>query len=318
MQWLVFAFLGTIFFSAAGVIDKLLLGSYAEDSRSYIICQIIAQQVFTIPIILFVGADFAYPESILALLFGCLQVVPTFFYMRALQMDEASKVTALEFVYLVFVFMGSVLLLGEMMDLKQCAGGILLVVGSILISCRKSNCESMHSGGPAPKWFSLNGIASFAALSPAIKPFLPYWILTAAYYLTLKYLLISIDEWHLYTWSSLGNLVAVLPLLIIPSTRRDVFGFFSRKGIAVGVLISEEVFQFLGIISSIFAYSLGSVSLVSSIGALQPIMTVLIILALGLIVPGIAKDLNEKTDWIAMMQKGLAFMVMIVGIYLVG
>ncbi len=305
MDWLIFALLGTIFFSAAGVLDKLLLSSYANDSKAYIVCQVLAQQLFTVPVIMIIGVNFVYPESIFALVFGCLQVLPAIFFMRALQVEEASKVTALEYVYPIFVFIGSAFLLGEMLDPKQCAGGLLLLVGTLIISYKKSDSNS--SRGPM-------GLMS---LSPAIKPFLSYWILTALYYLSLKYLLISIDEWHLYTWSSIGSLVAVVPLLSIPSTRREVFGFFAGGNYAIGGLISEETFQFMGLMSSIFAYSLGSVSLVSSVGALQPILTVILIIALGIITPKLAEEMEERTDRRALIQKSLSFMIVLLGIYFV-
>jgi hypothetical protein len=158
---------------------------------------------------------------------------------------------------------------------------------------------------------------SISSLSPAIKPFLSYWVLTAIYYLSLKYLLISIDEWNLYIWSSLGSLMAVLPLMGISSIRSEVKSFFGQGGLAVGALISEETFQFLGIIFSIFAYAIGSVTLVSSIGALQPIMTVLIILSLGVLTPKLANVINEKTDWCSLKQKGFSFLVVAIGIYCV-
>jgi hypothetical protein len=154
-------------------------------------------------------------------------------------------------------------------------------------------------------------------LSPAIKPFLSYWVLTAVYYLSLKYLLISLDEWNLYVWSSLGSLIAILPLMSIPSIRSEVKSFFCSNVRAVGALISEETFQFLGIIFSIFAYAIGSVSLVSSIGALQPIMTVLLILGLSVLAPKMASAIDEKTDWCSLKQKGISFIAVAIGIYCV-
>ncbi|HPS91181.1 MAG TPA: hypothetical protein PKV33_03405 [Methanothrix sp.] len=144
-----------------------------------------------------------------------------------------------------------------------------------------------------------------------------YWILTAIYYLSLKYLLISLDEWNLFVWSSLGSLIAILPLMVIPSIRSEVRSFFSNNGRAVGALISEETFQFLGIIFSIFAYAMGSASLVSSIGALQPIMTVLLVLGLGVLAPKMADAIDEKTDWSSLKQKGISFVAVAIGIYCV-
>jgi len=317
LDWLTFAVLGTIFFSVAGVLDKLLLSSYTDDSKAYIVCQILASQLFTIPVFLIVGAKFVYPESLIAMLFGSLQVFPSFFYIKALQIEEASKVTALEYVYPLFVFIGSVLLLGEVLELKHCAGGLLLLLGTLLISHKRNGSYGDGLYSYSSNSYSLNSKPFLRALSPALKPFMSYWVLTAAYYLSLKYLLVSIDEWNLYIWSSLGSLIVILPLMGVSSIRSEVKSFFGQGGMAVGALVSEETFQFLGIIFSIFAYAIGSVTLVSSVGALQPIITVILILVLGILAPKLARVLNEKTDWNSLKQKGLSFMVVALGIYFV-
>ena len=311
LEWLILAFLGTVFFSGAGVLDKLLLSKCTNDSKAYIVCQVLAQQLFTIPILLIVGPKFMYPESLIALLFGCLQIFPAFFYMKAMQTEEASKVSAMEYVYPVFVFIGSIFLFGEVLDLKCCAGGLLLIVGTLLLSYKK-NAIGGGSISRGPKI-----LTNLVALSPAIKPFMSYWILTAIYYLSLKYLLVSMDEWHLYIWSSFGGLMVVLPLLGKQSIRSEVTDFFAGGGVAVGALISEEIFQFLGLIFSMFAYAIGSVTLVSSVGALQPILTVLLILGLGVLAPKLAKEMNERTDRRALVQKGISFLVVMIGIYFV-
>ncbi len=320
MEWFAFAFMGTIFFSVAGLLDKFLLSSYADDSNAYLVCQVLASQLFAIPVFLIAGADFVYPQSLIALLFGGMQILPSIFYMKALSTEEVSKVSALEYMYPLFVLVGSALLLGEVLELKHYAGGLLLLTGTFLISYTKnrSNHIDLYSDG-----FDNNSLISklfrqsISALSPAIKPFLSYWILTAIYYLSLKYLLISIDEWNLYIWSSLGSFMMVLPLMGISSIRCNVLSFFGRGGLALGALISEETFQFLGIIFSIFAYAIGSVTLVSSIGALQPIMTVIIILGLGVFTPKLANMINERTDWCSLKQKGISFLVVAIGIYCV-
>jgi len=309
--------LGTIFFSVAGILDKFLLSSYTNDSNAYIVCQVLASQLFTIPVFLIAGANFVYPQSLIALLFGSLQVLPCFFYMKALKIEEISTVTALEYAYPLFVFIGSALLLGEVLDIKHYAGGLLLLVGTLLISYKKNRSDKNDLYSERSNSDGSNSKQFLSVLSPAIKPFLSYWVLIAIYYLSLKYLLISINEWNLYIWSSLGSMIVVLPLISITSIRSEVKDFFSQGGLAVGALISEETFQFLGIIFSLFAYAIGSVTLVSSVGALQPIVTVLIILVLGVFMPEIAKLMNEKTDWSSLKQKGVSFVVVVIGIYLV-
>jgi transporter family protein len=298
VDWLVFALVGTVFFSAAGVLDKFLLSSYTCDSKAYIICQVLAQQVFTIPILAIIGIDFVYPESAMAMALGALQLLPSLFYLRAVQVEEASRVAALEYFYPVFVFLGAFLFLGESLAPKHCIGGLLLVISVLLISYK-------HKG---------KGSFSLSPLSPALRPFISYWISMAIYCIALKYLLASMNEWQLYAWSSLGSLMAALPLLLNPSVRVEVLGFFKSGTSAVGTLVSEETFMFLGIIFSIFAYALGSVALVTSVGALQPMMTLILVVVLGIFLPGRVK---EELDRNSLIQKGLSSIVIIIGIYLV-
>ena len=312
MDWLILAFLGTIFFSGAGVLDKLLLSNCTNDFTAYIVCQTLIQQLFIIPVLLFAEIDFTYPGSLIALLFGCMQIFPTFFYMKALQAEEVSKVSALECVYPVFIFMGSIILFGEMLDLKCCAGGAMLILGTFILSYKRGG--SLHNTDSRYAKM-LKGITS---VSPTIKLFMAYWILTAIYYLALKYLLNSMDEWNFHVWSSIGTLLVIMPLMSRQSIRTEVKNIFGRGSFSVAALISEEALQFLGQIFSLFAYAIGSVTLVSSVGALQPVLTVILIMTLGVLAPKLARGLNERTDRESLAQKGVAFLVVLIGIYFVG
>src|SRR5512137_2114581 len=116
------------------------------------------------------------------MIFGSLQVFPSFFYIKALQIEEASKVTALDYVYPLFVFIGSVLLLGEVLELKHCAGGLLLLLGTLLISHKRNGSYANGLYSNSSISYSLNSKPFLRALSPALKPFMSYWVLTAAYY----------------------------------------------------------------------------------------------------------------------------------------
>jgi uncharacterized membrane protein len=302
MEWIIFSLIGTIFFSAAGVMEKLILGSYTENCKALLVCQVLVSQLFSISVFIIIGANFIYPESVFALIAGFLQILPTIFYLKALQIEEVSKVTALENLYPIFIFIGSVILLGEKLEPRACVGGLLLFVGSFLISFQRN---------------SPNGRASFLTLSSAIKPLILYWILTALYYISIKYILISTDEWNLYIWSSLGNLVAIIPLLGIQSIRYEVKKFFEKGNFVVFTLISTESLMFLGIIFSIFACSTGSITLVSSIGALQPILTLLLVLAASIFIPGLAKKLEENIEWNSLVHKSISFIFVLVGIYFI-
>lgn len=295
MSWLILALVSTIFFAASGLLDKFILSARSFDPRSYIICQIFVQQLFIIPIFLFAGIEFTYPTSIFAILLGIVQVVPSIYYMRAIQEEEISRVTALEYLYLIFVFIGAAVLLRESLTLKNYVGGFFLTISVVLVSYR----------------FNGNGRPG---ISPAIKQFYIYWAFTAFYYLALKYFLVSMDEWNLFAWTSAGNLLTVVPLLANKSVRNGTLSFFGNGKSAIFALLSGETFHFLGLICSISAYALGSVSLVSTVGALQPFVTLISVVALSQFKPGVLdEDITSNT----LVQKSLSVVLLSMGIYLI-
>jgi uncharacterized membrane protein len=293
MNWIILALISTVFFAIAGLLDKFILSTHSFDSKFYIVCQIILQQLFIIPVFLFAGVEFTYPASIFAILLGSFQVIPAIFYIKAMQNEEVSRVTALENVYPIFVLLGAAVLLGETLTFKHYIGGLILTVGAVLVSYR----------------FKGNG--GLPGISPAIKQFYVYWAFTAFYYLALKYLLASMNEWNLFAWSSVGNLIMVAPLLADEGVRRETLNFFGNHTSAIGALISEETFHSLGMICSISAIALGSVSLVTTVGTLQPFMTLISVVALSQFKPGlISEELNSG----ALMQKFMSVVLVSVGI----
>lgn len=294
MSWIILALLSTIFFSASGLLDKFILSIDSFNSKSYIICQILVSQLFVIPIFILAGVEFIYPTSIFVILLGSVQVLPAIYYMKAMQNEEVSRVTALEYLYLIFVFLGAAVLLGETLTIKHYIGGLLLTVSIVLVSYR------------------FKGNDSLPGLSPAIKQFCVYWVFTAFYYLALKYFLATINEWNLFAWSSLGNLIMVVPLLADKGVRKDTLNFFRGSKSAIGALLSEEAFHFLGVICSIFAYALGSVSLVTTVGALQPFMTLMSVVALSQFKPGL---FNEELSSSTLVQKFMSVILVSIGIY---
>ncbi|NYT02272.1 MAG: EamA family transporter, partial [Methanosarcinales archaeon] len=278
-----------------GIIDKLLLTRCVRDSTAYMVVLIIVQQLFNLAIIAWQGVEVVYPWSLLALLAGGLQVGLWYSYLKALQVEEVSRVTSLVFVYPLFVFLGAALLLGESLTTANYLGGLLLVSSAMLVSRRPS------PAGPL-------------AFSPAVKPLIVFWIAASAYAIAAKHLLLHMDEWQLILWSAFGNLALVLPFLIVPRIREEVF-IFSRQGARVmGAVLLEETFDLAGRAGMIFAFALGSVGLVSSVSALQPLMVLLYVVVLSIFVPGL---LEEELDRHSIMRKLAAVVMVSLGIYLI-
>lgn len=296
MDWFILSLVGASALAVTGVIDKFVLSKYVRDPLAYLAALVVMQQMLIAVIPLYLGWGFVYPQTLYAMAAGGIQVVLWAAYLLALHVEETSRVAAMVFVFPVFVFLGSFLFLGETLAAKDYAGGALLVVSALLISYRPA-----EPGGPA-------------IISPALRYMAVFWIFSAAYALAAKYLLNFMSEWHLILWSSLGSLLAVLPLLSQKPARREFAAYFRRGPFLLSALLADEVFDFLGRGAFIFAYAVGSVALVSSVAALQPFITLIYVIVLGLFVPGV---LEEGLDRKTIALKTVAVILIIAGVYLV-
>ena len=296
MDWFFLSLAGAASVAVTGVIDKFIMGKYVRNPLVYLVALVVLQQVFVVPILVYAGWGFVYPQSIYAMVAGFAQVILWAAYLRALQIEETSRVAALVYVFPVFVFLGAFVFLGETLTAKDYAGGFLLVSSAFLVSYR-----------PAKKGENV-------VFSPALKYMAVFWVFTASYALAAKYLLTFMNEWHLILWTSLGGFMMVLPLLGKFEIRKEVSEYLRISPYIFSVLLADELFDFLGRSAFIFAYSLGSVALVSSVSALQPFITLFYVVLLGMFVPGIMpEEMGRKT--IAL--KIAAIFLILAGVYLV-
>lgn len=295
MDWLILSLVGAAALSVTGIIDKLILGRFVRDPLAYLVVLVVMQQTLVLAIPAYLGWGFVSPQTLYALIAGAFQVILWTAYLIALKQEETSRVAAMVYVFPVFVFLGAYLFLGETLELYHYLGGALLVISALMISYRPSRQGSF-------------------ILSPALKYMSVFWVFTAAYALASKYLLGFMTEWHLILWSSLGSLLTVLPFLGRKSIRKEAAGYFRGGAFLILALFADELFDLLGRGAFIFAYGKGSVTLVSSVAAMQPFITLVYVILLGLFVPGLlAEELDRKT----MALKTVAVALIVIGVYLV-
>ena len=296
VNWFIFSLLGAAFLAVTGVLDKFILQKYVHNSHSYLVALIILQQAFALGIFVIMGAGYVYPQSLYGVMVGVVQIAYWAAYLKALKVEEASRIAALVYVYPIFVFPMAYFFLGEALSIGDIFGGFLLVLSGILISFRPgTNIRSLIR-------------------SPAIKFMFLFWIFYATYSVCTSYLTDFIDEWHLMMWLSIGNLIAVQYFILRKDVRSEIRGYLHSGKTFTSAILSEEIFSFSGRGALIFAYSLGSVALVSSVAALQPFFTLVYILILGIFRPGL---LEEEKDKRTLVLKVLAVFLIIVGIYFV-
>lgn len=296
MSWLLLALLSTAFEAAGDIMDKFILGRYKQPSAAYLVSLVLIQQIFAILVFIRFGSSFVYPDSFLAIGAGFIQMAFWFSFLRAMQVEDVSRVAAMSFVYPLFIFLAAAFFLGESLTFNNYLGATLIVISAILLSYKRASAT-----GPL-------------TLSPALKYIFLFWAFSVLYAVYIKHMLAFMNEWQLYLWSSIGTLLIVLLLMVNGGIRADSLNIFTKGPFVILSLFSEEAFDFLARILIIFAYAQGPASLVSSVRSIQPLMVLVMILALNLVVPtALDEELNKKT----LASKFSAVILVALGFYLI-
>lgn len=136
MHWTIFALLSAIFASLVAILGKI--GLKDVDSTLATSIRSVVMAVFLV-IVAFSLGKFANIQSITnkALLFiilsGVAGALSWLFYFFALKLGPASGVSALDRTSVIFVFVLSILFLGESLTLFKVLGVICIAVGAMLM-----------------------------------------------------------------------------------------------------------------------------------------------------------------------------------------
>lgn len=134
MDWLLFAFSGPLLWAVSTHIDKYLVDRFFRDKSVAVLLVFTAfVGLLALPFI-WVHQDVP-PLSIGVIAFsGILYMSAMFFYLQALQSEEASVVAPFYQATPLFGYVLGYLVLGEILSPMQMLGALLIVAGALLLS----------------------------------------------------------------------------------------------------------------------------------------------------------------------------------------
>ena len=134
--WVVYALLAAVFAAFTSVLAKLGLAGVNANLATAIRTAVVLVMAWAIVFMTGKQQDISTiaPRSWLFLLLsGCATGLSWLFYYRALQMGEASKVIPIDKLSVVIGMALAFLLLGEAMNAKAVAGGLLITAGALVL-----------------------------------------------------------------------------------------------------------------------------------------------------------------------------------------
>ena len=291
--WIYFVLLSEFMWAVTSLIDKIMLSkNYIKNPRIFIIFNGL-MNVFLVFLLPFFGfGKLSVMDTLISVLAGIFLTAGIFFYYKAVQHEEISRVLVLWQLIPVFVLIASFLFLKEGLSLFQIIGFLCLFAAGLLVSYK-----------------NING--SFK-LSKAFYYMLCSTVPITIYYLFSKHIYQTTDFWSAFMLLRLSALSSVL-LLLIPSIRKEFFETWVKmKKNAKLLITSKMLIDFSAFIVIGLAMVSGPISLISALGSsTAPIFIFLITLFTTFYLPRLLKEQISKK---IVLIKLIAIALIIVGI----
>ena len=299
--WLLFAFSGPILWAASTHVDKYLVEKYFQQADVAVL--VVFTSLIGLVMLPFVGcldpAALApgWKDAAVVACSGLLYMTAMYFYLKALQQEEASVVAPFFQAAPLFGYALGLLFLGEHLTGRQLCGGAFIVAGGALISVRLGGGKRRFRG----RLVALMLAAAFAvALSSVI----------------FKAVAEESSFWTTAFWNYAGEALFGLGVLALPSMRREFFGLFKRHpGAVLGINAANELINLGGNLAARYALLLAPLSLVQAINGTTTLFVFGFGVLLTLCLSRLGReDLSAKNLW----QKGLCAVLITTGVVLVG
>ncbi len=301
MSWLVFAFSGPVLWAISVHLDKYLVDRYFRDSSVAVLL------VFTalIGLVLLPFIATYRPEALdlplravaVMTLSGLLYMGAMYFYLQALQSEEASVVAPFFQTSPLFAYALAYMVLGETLSKQQLLGGGLIIGGALLLSLR---------GGAHKKVFKGRLVARMLACALAL----------AISSLIFKAFAVQGEFWPTTFWMFVGEAIFGAGLLSVPAYRRQFATLLRTHTVPVlSVNGANELINLGGGLGARYALTFAPLSLVQAIGSTTTLFVFLFGTLLTLLTPQLAReDLSIRN----LLKKAVSVLLIGGGVVLVG
>ena len=252
-MWALVALAGTTCFAGVNLIDKHILDRRLPSVVSFYAWLVLMQVVYVAIILGVTGIPWDAPADklLIAFLSGLSIGAGLAFKFFGLKLEEASRAVAIAEVYPVYVALLAVAFLGEFLDPVQWVAVLLVVLGGILVSFRGGTGRSLPRRSRGLPFLLAAGIGQGVGFFAA------------------KFALQDLSLWTVFVFQLLGSLVVFI-FFAHPRAWRDLFSVLRNKRFLLFMVAGEGVLPFIALILSLWAISLGPVSLVVALLAIRP------------------------------------------------
>jgi len=295
MNWIILALIPPFIWAFVNVMNKIVRTKHIDSSITYMI---IAGPVNLIYIFGFLFLKISTPNialALFALFTGIMQAIAALCYIKALSIDEVSRVIPLMRLESIFVIIFATLLINEILIPIKYLAFFLILIGGFLISLKKFKGV-----------FSLSKAFYFMVLSSFL------WGTSDVF---IKYLSRFMDFQSYFMFSRIGAFIFAVALFLIPKFRFNALNNIQRLSKKVlPMILLAEIIGIGGMIIFFYAISIAPVTLVNVLLGFQPFFVLIIASFLSFKFPQILREeLNKKV----LLTKIFAIILLFVGLFLI-
>jgi uncharacterized membrane protein len=294
VEWFYFALLSSVLISGVNIIDKILISDYKIPPLVYVLV-ISATSLMPLVTLAFFHLT-PLPLGILAftILVGFVRIYYTLPYFKALMVEEVSRVIPLLQLTPVFVLILSSLFLHEVLRPEDYVAFGLLVLGGTLFAIR------LTKGIRISLAFYLMILSSF---------------LLALYSVALKYLFSVQDFYTIFIWVQIAGFITFFQFIPLRPFRSSLISTYKMTSRQIGViLVAEQAVAYVSVFAYNYAIANGPLTLISSVGATQPLFVLLFATILSYRFPRVLREELTKMD---VALKVLGLIAIFAGTYLI-
>jgi drug/metabolite transporter (DMT)-like permease len=300
MTWLAFAFSGPVLWAISTHLDKYLVERYFKKSSVAVLLIFTALAgLALLPVIwLYQPAviDLDARSMLLMGLAGVLYMGAMYFYLQALQSEEASVIAPFYQAAPLFGYVLGYLALGETLSPPQMLGGALIICGTLLVSIRSGRGRARFRGRTAV-------LMLICAFSLALSS------------LIFKIFAVRDQFWPTTFWMFVGEAIFGAALLAIGSYRRQFIELLRSNTTALlAINGANELINIGGALGNRYALVLAPLSLVQAIGSTTTLFVFIFGIVLSKLMPSVGRESLSRGE---LLRKGGAAVLAAVGVALV-
>ena len=290
--WIILSIIPAMLWAIVNVIDKYVLTNYVRTPNIPITVLGTLGMIASGAIYIANGfGALSYTNIFLSFVAGAFYLLLIFFYFKAMQIEEASRVIPLFYLNVILIAVIAAAFLGEIFTFSTYIGIFLMIIGAVLISSRSISKISVGKAF----WLMMFAV-----------------IFSAANNILMKYLLDFADFWTIFSYSRIGFFIAAIPLIYFGIS--ELTGETENRKKTIAIITASELLGIVGSVSITAATAIGYVTLVNAIGSLQPFF---LLVLTGMLSRFFPKILKEETSKKIVLQKLFAIALIFAGALLI-